>query len=95
MGPSGPTRNRAQAWGFLAPAVLWTAAFFTLCIFSYLYRDNPFYKLAEAVVVGVSAAYWMVVGFWEVIVPNLLGKVHPQWVQSWAMPGLPPVRDQF
>ncbi len=30
MGASGPTRNRAQAWGFLAPAVLWTAAFFVM-----------------------------------------------------------------
>jgi hypothetical protein len=67
---------------------LWIAAFFTLAIFSFLYRDNPFYKIAEAVVVGVSAAYWMVVGFWDVLVPNLLGKVWPAMVQAWAMPGL-------
>ena len=44
--------------------------------------------IAEAVLVGVSAAYWMVVAFWEVIVPNLLGKISPQTVQNWAMPGL-------
>lgn len=74
---------------------IWLAAIFTLCIFSFLYKDNPLYKTAESVAVGITAAYWMVVGFWEVIVPNLLGKVHPEWVQSWAMPGLPPVRDQF
>ena len=67
---------------------LWVAAFFTLAIFSFLYRDNPFYKVAEAVLVGVSAAYWMVVGFWEVIVPNLIGKIWPAVVQGWAMPGL-------
>ena len=71
---------------------IWTAAFFTLCIFSYLYRDNPFYKLAESVVVGVSAAYWMVVGFWTTIIPNLAGKLFPGWIQSWAMPGLSTVR---
>lgn len=71
---------------------VWVAALFTLCIFSFLYRDNPFYKFAEAVVVGVSAAYWMVVGFWTVIVPNLIGTLFPAWVQSWAMPGLSPVR---
>ena len=35
----------------------WIAAFLTLGIFSYLYRDNPFYKIAEHVFVGVSAAY--------------------------------------
>lgn len=74
---------------------IWVAALFTLCIFSFLYRDNPFYKLAEAVVVGVSAGYWMVVGFWTVMIPNLLGKLIPAWVQSWAMPGLSPVREDY
>lgn len=67
---------------------IWVAAFFTLFIFSFLYSDNPFYKIAESVVVGVSAAYWMVVGFWTTIVPNLLGKLAPEWINSWAMPGL-------
>jgi hypothetical protein len=67
---------------------VWVAAFFTLAIFSFLYRDNPFYKIAEAVVVGVSAAYWMVVAFWDVLVPNLIGKISPATIQGWAMPGL-------
>ncbi|MEW6752922.1 MAG: hypothetical protein AB1505_18375 [Candidatus Latescibacterota bacterium] len=67
---------------------IWVAAFFTLAIFSFLYRDNPLYKLSEAVLVGVSAAYWMVVGFWEVLVPNLVGRLLPGLVQGWAMPGL-------
>jgi hypothetical protein len=58
-----------------------------------LYRDNPFYKVSEAVVIGVSAAYWMVVALWTTIMPNLIGKLYPEWVQSWAMPGLSPVRD--
>lgn len=73
---------------------VWTAAFLTLCVFSFLYRDNPLYKFAEAVFVGVSAAYWMVVAFWTVIIPNLLGKIWPAWVQSWAMPGLSPISDE-
>jgi len=67
---------------------LWLAAFFTLAIFSFLYADNPFYKVAESVLVGVSAAYWMVIGFWDVLVPNLIGRLWPGLVQSWAMPGL-------
>lgn len=67
---------------------LWVAAFFTLAIFSFLYKDNPLYKIAEAVLIGVSAAYWMVVGFWDVLVPNLLAKISPLTVQAWAMPGL-------
>lgn len=67
---------------------LWLAAFFTLTIFSFLYGDNPFYKVAEAVLVGVSAAYWMVVAFWDVLVPNLMGKIWPTLIRRWAMPGL-------
>jgi|CXWL01.1.fsa_nt_gi hypothetical protein len=67
---------------------LWCAAFFTLAVFSFLYADNPLYKVAESVLVGVSAAYWMVVAFWDVIVPNLIGKIWPSLVQAWAIPGL-------
>ena len=54
---------------------LWCAAFFTLAVFSFLYGDNPFYKIAESVLVGVSAAYWMVVAFWDVLVPKI-GRAH-------------------
>lgn len=74
---------------------IWVAALLTLCILSFLYRDNPFYKLAESLFVGVSAAYWMVVGFWDVLVPNLVDKLFPSAIQAWAMPGLSPERDQW
>ncbi len=74
---------------------VWVAAIFTLCILSFLYKDNPFYKTAEAVVVGVSAAYWMVTGLWDVLIPNLIGKLFPAWVKSWAMPGVSPIREDF
>ncbi len=67
---------------------IWVAAMFTLFIMSFLFKDNPFYKFAESVVVGVSAAYWMVVGFWDVIIPNLFGKLSPSFISNWAMPGL-------
>lgn len=33
------------------------AAFFTLSIFSFLYKDNPFYRFAEALFVGVSMGF--------------------------------------
>jgi len=33
------------------------AAFFTLSIFSFLYKDNPFYRFAESLLVGVSMGY--------------------------------------
>ncbi len=55
----------------------WIAAFLTLAIFSYLYKDNPFYKIAEHVFVGVSAGYWASMFFWTQIQPNLFGRLWP------------------
>ncbi len=68
---------------------LWIAAFFTLAIFSFLWRDNPVYKFAESILVGVSAAYWMTLGFWATLVPNLFAKLAPETVKAWSMPSLP------
>jgi hypothetical protein len=50
---------------------VWVAALLTLCVFSFLYKDNPLYKLAEHLFVGVSAGYYIVLNFWTVVVPNL------------------------
>jgi len=85
--------NGTAQYSYARTLGVWVSAFFTLAIFSFLYRDNMYYKFAESIFVGVSAAYWMVVAFWTVIIPNLLGKIWPAWIQSWAMPGLTPVRD--
>ena len=60
---------------------LWVAAFLTLCIFSFLAHDNPFYKLAEHLFVGVSAAYSVVISFQNVVRPNLINKLaNHQWI---------------
>jgi len=67
---------------------LWLAALFTLAVFSFLYRDNPFYKFTESVVVGASAAYYMVVGFWNVLVPKLFGSLVPTLVRDLVQPTL-------
>lgn len=67
---------------------IWLAAFFTLAAFSFLIRDNPAYKFTEAVVVGVSAAYWMVVAFWDTLVPKLMGGLAPVWTKANLMPAI-------
>ena len=55
----------------------WVAVFLTLAIFSFLYKDNPFYKIAEHAYIGISAGYWLSIGFWTIIQPNLLGRLWP------------------
>ena len=67
---------------------LWLAAIFTLFILSFLVGDNPAYKFAEAMVVGTSAGYVLVINIWDVFVPNLLGKLFPAMVQGWSLPGM-------
>lgn len=42
----------------------WIAATLTIAIFSFLFRDNPLYRLAEHLYVGISAAYTVIVVFW-------------------------------
>ena len=50
----------------------WLAALLTLAIFSFLYRDNPVYKFAEHVFVGVSAGYGVVITWREAVIPDLI-----------------------
>ena len=50
---------------------VWVAAVLTLAIYSFLYKDNPFYKVAEYIFVGISAGYWAVFLWWNYAYPNL------------------------
>ncbi len=67
---------------------VWLAAILTLCIMSFLIGDNPFYKTAEALVVGASAGYYVALNFYTGIVDKLLINVFPGLVRSWTTPGL-------
>jgi hypothetical protein len=64
--------------------VLWVGGLLTLMIFSFLYKDNPLYKFAEHLFVGVSAGYWMVVAFWTTLIPNLFGYLYPPLLGAFA-----------
>lgn len=65
----------------------WIGALLTLSILSFLYKDNVFYKFAEHLFVGVSAAYWMVIGIWGTLFPNLIAKIYPEGVR-FVLPSL-------
>ena len=51
---------------------VWFAAFLTLCIFSFLYKDNLFYQFAEHLFVGISAGYLIAITWHNQIYPNLV-----------------------
>lgn len=51
---------------------VWVAALLTLGIISFLYKDNVFYKVSEAIFVGASAGYWFAVYFWDMMYKKFL-----------------------
>lgn len=53
---------------------LWTAVAFilTLCVFSYIFGDNFFFRLATYLFVGVSAGYVFVLVVFQVLIPRLI-----------------------
>ena len=50
---------------------LWIGAFLTLCIFSFLYRDNPFFRFAESLFAGISLGYYIGTVTANTLAPNL------------------------
>jgi len=50
----------------------WLGIFLTFCILSFLYKDNPFYKLAEHLFVGVSIGYLVTQQYYNVLRPKLI-----------------------
>lgn len=50
---------------------IWIAAGLTLCIYSFLYKDNPLFKFAEHLFVGVSAGYLLTITFHDNFLPHI------------------------
>jgi hypothetical protein len=59
---------------------IWIASLLSLAIFSFLYKDNPFYRIAEHIFVGVANG-WAVTFYWHnvlwpfLITPLLRGQL--------------------
>ncbi len=54
---------------------IWIAALLTLSIYSFLYKDNPIYRFAESLLIGISVGFLLVVTFDTTIIPNALGPI--------------------
>ncbi|MCK4422422.1 hypothetical protein KAW48_11585, partial [candidate division WOR-3 bacterium] len=50
---------------------IWIAALLTLMIYSFLYKDNPFYRLAEHIFMGLSLGYTLVILWYDYIIPRI------------------------
>lgn len=47
------------------------AAILTIGILSFLYKDNPLYKLCESIFIGISAGYWFVSLYFQNMLPKM------------------------
>ncbi len=78
----------------MTPSVLlgvWVAAGLTLCMFSFLYKDNPFFRFGEHLYVGISMGYTIVRIYYDVMVKSLYTPVMQEgkwWFLIAAILGL-------
>jgi hypothetical protein len=64
----------------------WIAATLTIAIFSFLYRDNPLYRLAEHLYVGVSAGFWVIYTWAFDVKPMLVDRFFQSTgVEKWIL----------
>jgi len=54
---------------------IWIAAILTLAIYSFLYKDNPIYRFAESLLIGLSVGFLLVTAFDTTIIPKALAPV--------------------
>jgi hypothetical protein len=69
---------------------IWIAAFLTLACFTFLYKDNPFFRFAESLFAGVSLGYYVGIVLNQTLVPNLFEPMQQNFGQNWDLlvPGL-------
>ncbi len=65
---------------------IWLAGLSTLALFSFLYKDNPFYRMAEHIFAGLSAGYYFGLVYHSVILQQLVDPIS-QHFQALAEPG--------
>jgi hypothetical protein len=53
----------------------WVGIFLTFCVLSFLYKDNPFYKLSEHLFIGVSIGYLVIQQYNDNLAPKLVDAI--------------------
>jgi uncharacterized membrane protein len=48
-----------------------TSVALTLAIYSFLYKDNPVFKIAENLFVGVAMGYWIIITWFNILKPDV------------------------
>ena len=82
-------RAHAFAQGF-TPKVLgvWLGGLATLALYSILYKENPVYRLAEHIYLGLAAGYVVVVAWTDVLSTQWYDPIFKEgkWLWLWVVP---------
>ena len=66
---------------------IWVSALLTLFAFSFVYKDNPFFRFAESLFAGVSLGYYIGIVLNQTLVPNLITPLTHDFAANWDLIG--------
>ncbi len=68
--------------------LLWTilGGLVTLAIYSFLYRDNPFYKMAEHLAVGISVGFIILIYYETIFMPKVWDNILHNGQYDYVIP---------
>lgn len=67
-------------------AEIWVGALFTLAVFTYLYKENPLWRIAEHIYVGMTAAYSVGYNFHNYMKPTIITDILEKGYWSYVIP---------
>ncbi len=65
---------------------IWISALLSLAVFSFLYKDNPFYRFAEHLFIGVANGYAVTFYYHNILVPTLFDPLFRQGKLLYIIP---------
>jgi hypothetical protein len=66
---------------------IWVSALLTLFAFSFVYKDNPFFRFAESLFAGVSLGYYIGIVLNQTLMPNLITPLTHDFASNWDLIG--------
>ena len=67
------------------PLSIWIAAIMTLCVFTFLHRDNPIFRFAESLFAGISLGYFIGLVLNQTLKPNLFLPLRTDFFANWDL----------
>ena len=64
---------------------IWVAGLLTISILSFLYKDNPLFRVAESIYTGVSLGYYIGMVVNQTLKPNLFVPLATDFTANWHL----------